>query len=84
MQRPKRELIPRLQAGIPVINEIQPAIFQRTAVGFDLSKQERVKRAAVLGADLDNHLILVTSFSIAIRQTSWIGNKSGSRVVLDE
>ena len=63
MKRPKRELIPCPQARIPVINEIQPAIFQRTAVGFDLSKGERIERASVLGADSDNHLkVLIIPF----------------------
>jgi hypothetical protein len=46
---------------VPVIDQIQPAILKRTAVGFDLSKSERVKRAAVLGADLHNRLVLITS-----------------------
>jgi len=45
-----------------VIDEIQPAILQRAAVGFDLSKSQRIKRASVLLADLDDHLILITSF----------------------
>ena len=36
------------------IGQIQPAILKRAAVGFDLSKTERVKRASVLGTDLHN------------------------------
>jgi hypothetical protein len=62
VESPKRELIPSVKAGIPVINKIQPAILKRTAVRLDLSKSERVKRASVLGADLDNHLVVITSF----------------------
>src|SRR5215469_13787794 len=62
MQRPKREQIPCPQTRIPVINQIQPAISQRTAVGFDLAKRKRVKRAAVLVSDLHNYLVLARSF----------------------
>jgi len=62
VKRPKRELIPCLQARVQVINEIQPAILQRTGVGFDLSKSERVERAAVLLGDLHNYLVLTRSF----------------------
>ena len=61
VQRPKRERIAHVQVRIPVINQIQPAIFERTAVGFDLSKRESVKRSTVLGTDLDNHLVLIPS-----------------------
>jgi len=46
-------------ARIPVIDQIQPAIFQRAAVRLDLSKSESVKRASILRADLDNHMILI-------------------------
>jgi hypothetical protein len=62
MESPKRELIPSVKAGISVIDQIQPAILKGTAVGFDLSKNERVEGATVLSADLHNHLVLVTSF----------------------
>jgi hypothetical protein len=61
MQRPKRELISCPQTRIPVINEIQPAIFERTDVRFDLAKQEGVKRAPVLVSDLHNYLVLTRS-----------------------
>ena len=61
MKRPKRELIPCPQARIPVIDEIQPSVFQRTAVRLNLSESDSVERAAVFGPDLHNHLILVTS-----------------------
>jgi hypothetical protein len=40
MKRPERKSIPCLQARIPEINEIQPAIPKRTDVRFDLSKQD--------------------------------------------
>jgi hypothetical protein len=62
VKSPKRELISRVQTRIPVINEIEPAIFQRAAVGFNLAKSERVKRASVLGCDLHNYLVLTGSF----------------------
>jgi hypothetical protein len=62
VKRPQRELIPCLQTRIQVINKIQPAILQRTAVGFDLAKSKRVKRAAVLVGDLHNYLVLTLSF----------------------
>jgi hypothetical protein len=62
MQRPERKPIPCPQARVPVINEIQPAVPKRTAVGFDVAKSKRVKRAAVLVSDLYNHLILTRSF----------------------
>ncbi len=62
VKRPKRELIPCPQTRVPVINEIQPAIFQRTAIGFDLAKSKSVKRAAVLVSDLHNYLVLTRSF----------------------
>ena len=62
MKRPKWEAIPCSQAWIPVINEIQPAIFQRTDVRFDLSKGERIKRAAVLVSDLHDYVVLTRSF----------------------
>jgi len=42
---------PAVKAGMPVIDQIQPAILKRTAVRFDLSESERVERASVLGAD---------------------------------
>jgi hypothetical protein len=43
-------------------NRPDPAgILKRTAIGFDLSENERIERASLLGADLDNHLILITS-----------------------
>ena len=48
MQCPKRKRVADVELGIQVINEIQPAILQRTAVGFDLAKSKSVKRAAVL------------------------------------
>jgi hypothetical protein len=54
VKRPEQELISCLQTRIQVINEMQPAILQRTAVGFDLAKSKRVKRAAVLVGDLHN------------------------------
>jgi hypothetical protein len=50
VKRPKRKLIPCPQARIPVINEIQPAVLQRTAVGFDLAKSKRVKRGWAVGS----------------------------------
>jgi hypothetical protein len=48
--------------GIPEIQQIQPAILKGTAVGFDFSKGQRIKRAPVLRADLDDHSILITRF----------------------
>jgi hypothetical protein len=62
VKSPKRELIPRLQAGIPVIDQIQPAILKRTAVGFNLSESESIKRSPVLVGDLHNYLVLTRSF----------------------
>src|ERR1700739_3181469 len=62
MQRPKRELIPFAQPGIPIIDQIQPAILKRADVGFNLSKSERIERSPVLGAELDDHSILITLF----------------------
>jgi hypothetical protein len=62
VQRPKRERIARVQVRIPVINQIQPAILQRTAVGFDLSKRESVERSTVFRADLDDHLVVIILF----------------------
>jgi hypothetical protein len=61
-QSPNRKLIPYLQARIPVIDEIQPAIPQRTAVRFDLCKSERIKGAPVFGGDMDDQSILITPF----------------------
>jgi hypothetical protein len=57
-----REIDPLPSSQDPSINEIQPAIFQRTAVGFNLAKQERIKRAPVSRVNLENHLILIVSF----------------------
>ena len=36
VQRLKRELTPHVQTGIPVIDQVQLAIFERTAVGFNV------------------------------------------------
>jgi hypothetical protein len=62
MQCPKRKRVADVELGIQVINEIQPAILQRTAVGFDLAKSKRVERAAVLVGDSHNYLVLTRSF----------------------
>jgi hypothetical protein len=51
VKSPKRELIPSVKAGIPVIDLDQPAIIKRTAGRFELSESERVERPSVLGAD---------------------------------
>ena len=56
MQCPKRKRVADVELGIQVIKEIQPAILQRTAVGFNLSKSESIKRSPVFRTDLDNHL----------------------------
>ena len=62
MESPKREQIPYVQARNSIIDQIQPAILKRTAVRFDLSKSKRIERAPILGADLNDQLILITSF----------------------
>jgi hypothetical protein len=62
MQCPKRKRVADVELGIQVINEIQPAILQRTAVGFNLAESERIERATILGPDLNNHLVLIASF----------------------
>jgi hypothetical protein len=62
MERPKRKRISFAQPGIPVINQIQPAVFKTAAVRFNVSKSKRIERAPVLDRDLDNDLILVTGF----------------------
>ena len=43
MQCPKRKRVADVELGIQVIKEVQPAILQRTAVGFNLSKSKSVK-----------------------------------------
>jgi hypothetical protein len=62
MQCPKRKPVANIELGIQVINEIQPAILQGTAVGFDLAKSKSAKGAAVLFSDLHNYLVLTRSF----------------------
>jgi hypothetical protein len=59
---PERKWITGVQGWVLIVNEIEPAILKRTAVGFDLSESERIKRASVFRTDLNDHLILITSF----------------------
>ncbi|MBV9276334.1 MAG: hypothetical protein JO333_20740 [Verrucomicrobia bacterium] len=45
---------------------VQPVIVQRSAVRFNFSENQSVKRTSVFAIDSDNHVILITQFSIAV------------------
>ncbi len=62
MESPKRKRISDVKAGVLMIDQVKPALLEGTAMRFDLSKGKGIKRAPIFRTDLNDHLILVTSF----------------------
>ena len=62
MKSPKPKRISDVQVGVLIVDQVKPAILERTAVRFDLPKGQGIKRPSIFGSDLHDHLILVASF----------------------
>ena len=45
-----------------IVDQVQPAILQRTAVRFDLAKHKGVKRTSIFRADFNDRLTLNIAF----------------------
>ncbi len=45
-----------------IVDQVKPAILKGTAMRFDLSKGQGIKRPSIFGADMNDHLILIASF----------------------
>jgi hypothetical protein len=63
VESPERKWIARVQAGVLIVNQIEPTLFQGTAVRFQFSKDESRDRASIFGPDLDDCPILLALFS---------------------
>jgi hypothetical protein len=58
-KRPEREGLPRPKAGILVVDQLKPAVFQGTAVGFPLPENQGIEGTSVFrDSDLNNHLVV--------------------------
>ena len=62
MKSPKRKRIPDAKAGVLIVDQVKAAVPEGTAVWFDRSKGKRIKRASIFWTDLNDHLVLITSF----------------------
>ena len=62
MESPKRKRISYVKAWVLIVDHVKPGILKGTAVRLDLSKNERIKRAAIFWNDFNDHLILYASF----------------------
>lgn len=57
--RPERKGLPRPKAGILMVEQLKPAVFEGTAVGFPLPENQGVERTSVFtDSDLNNHLVV--------------------------
>jgi hypothetical protein len=63
VESPEGKWIARVQAGVLIVNPIEPTLFQGTAVRFQFSKDERRDRALIFRPDLDDCPILLALFS---------------------
>ena len=62
MESPKGEGISYLKVGVLIVEQVEPPSLQGAAVRFDLPKDESNKGAVIFRNDLNDHLILDTSF----------------------
>jgi hypothetical protein len=62
MKSPKLKRISYVKAGVLIVDQVKSAIFQGTAVRFDLSKGKGIKWASIFRTNLNDHLILIASF----------------------
>jgi hypothetical protein len=63
MESPEWKWIARVQAGVLIVNQIEPTHVQGTAVRFQFSKDQCRDRATIFGPYLDDWPILLTLFS---------------------
>jgi len=62
VESPERKWIARVQAGVLIVDQIEPTLFQGTTVRFHSSKDESRDRASIFGPDLDDCPILLALF----------------------
>jgi hypothetical protein len=56
---PERKGLPRPKAGILVVDQLKPAVFEGTAVGFPLPENQGVERTSIFGdSDLNDQLVV--------------------------
>ena len=63
VESPERKWVARVQAGVLIVNQIEPTLVQGTAVRFQFSKDQCRDRATIFGPDLDDCPILLALFS---------------------
>ena len=62
MKRPKRKRISDAKGGVLIVDQVKAAVPEGTAVWFDLSKGNGIQGASIFRTDLNDHLVLITSF----------------------
>src|SRR5262249_32581120 len=62
MKSPKRKRVSDAKGGVLIVDQVKAAVPEGTAVWFDLSKGNGIQGASIFRTDLNDHLVLITSF----------------------